>query len=96
MDENEKKSEYEFIREHAIMKRIIVENGLWETLLNDAEFNEYMREEYTGESNLEKYINENTCLRCGKGKPAYCEDCMQKVIAENAELQRRLVNAYVD
>lgn len=33
-------------------------------------------------------IDDTKCLRCGEGIPAYCEDCMQKVIAENAELQR--------
>ena len=38
-------------------------------------------------NDLEKYIDENTCLRCGSGKPGYCEDCFQKLIAENARLQ---------
>ena len=28
--------------EHKIMKRILVKNGLWETLLNDDEFIEYL------------------------------------------------------
>lgn len=40
------------------------------------------------DTNLEKYIDENTCLQCGKGKPRYCEDCMQKIISENARLQK--------
>ena len=31
--------------ENKIMKRIIVENGLWETLLNDDEFIEYLNKE---------------------------------------------------
>lgn len=31
--------------EHKIMKRILVENGLWETLLNDSEFIEYLDKE---------------------------------------------------
>lgn len=35
--------------EHRIMKRIIQENGLWETLLNDKEFLEYLRKDYEGE-----------------------------------------------
>ena len=31
--------------EHKIMKRILVENNLWETLLNDDEFIEYLKED---------------------------------------------------
>lgn len=31
--------------EHRIMKRIIQENGIWETLLNDNEFSKYLKEE---------------------------------------------------
>ena len=31
--------------EHKIMKRILVENGLWEKLLNDGEFINYLKEE---------------------------------------------------
>ena len=31
--------------EHKIMKRILVENNLWETLLNDSEFIEHLEEE---------------------------------------------------
>lgn len=34
----------EFKTEHKIMKRILVENNLWETLLNDDEFMEYMED----------------------------------------------------
>lgn len=34
----------EFKTEHKIMKRILVENNLWETLLNDNEFIEYMED----------------------------------------------------
>ena len=30
--------------EHKIMKRILVENNLWETLLNDDEFIEHLKE----------------------------------------------------
>ncbi len=33
---------------------------------------------------------EDTCLKCGKGKPGYCEDCHQKLIGENAKLQARV------
>ena len=32
----------EFKIEHKIMKRILVKNNLWETLLNDDEFIEYL------------------------------------------------------
>ena len=32
-------------KEHEIMKKILIENGLWETLLNDDRFLEYLREE---------------------------------------------------
>lgn len=31
-------------KEHAIMRRIIKDNGLWETLLNDDEFIAYLHE----------------------------------------------------
>ena len=31
--------------EHKIMKRILVEHNLWETLLNDGEFIKYLKEE---------------------------------------------------
>lgn len=31
-------------KEHAIMRRIIKDNGLWETLLNDDEFVAYLHE----------------------------------------------------
>lgn len=34
----------EFKAEHKIMKRILVENGLWERLLNDDEFIEHLEE----------------------------------------------------
>ena len=35
----------EFKNEHEIMKKILIEKGLWETLLNDDRFLEYLREE---------------------------------------------------
>ena len=35
----------EFKKEHKIMKRILVKNGLWEKLLNDDEFIEYLEED---------------------------------------------------
>lgn len=35
----------EFKKEHKIMKRILVENNLWETLLNDDEFIEHLEYE---------------------------------------------------
>lgn len=31
--------------------------------------------------------NANKCLHCGTGKPAYCEECFQKLITENFKLQ---------
>ena len=39
LDTLERKSQ-----EHRIMKRILIENNLWETLLNDDEFIEYLEE----------------------------------------------------
>ena len=43
---NETLSELEeFKKEHKIMKRILHENGLWETLLNDDEFVKHLRED---------------------------------------------------
>lgn len=35
----------EFKKEHEIMKKILIEKGLWETLLNNDRFLEYLREE---------------------------------------------------
>lgn len=32
-------------------------------------------------------IDEDNCLRCGSGKPVYCEDCYQELISANAKLQ---------
>lgn len=83
---------YNMKKEHSIMKRLIVDNGLWEKLLNDDEFITYLREDYTGKD----LIDETKCLKCGEGKPAYCEDCMQKVIAENAALQKERDDIYDD
>mgnify|MGYP003297900595 CR=1 FL=1 len=40
-------------------------------------------------NNVNKLIDDTKCLRCGSGTPAYCEDCMQAVIAENAKLQAK-------
>ena len=40
---------------------------------------------------LMEYFNRNTCLHCGKGKPAYCEDCYQELIGINAKLQNRII-----
>lgn len=37
------KQKLELQKEHSIMIRIIKENGLWETLLNDDEFLEHLR-----------------------------------------------------
>lgn len=37
---------------------------------------------------IEKLADKTTCLHCGKGKPGYCEDCYQKLIAMEAEHQR--------
>ncbi len=34
--------------EHKIMKKILIENNLWEELLNDDEFLEFLREDYEG------------------------------------------------
>lgn len=39
---------------------------------------------------LMDYFNRHTCLHCGKGKLGYCEECYQKLIAENAKLQKEL------
>ncbi len=34
--------------EHKIMKRILIENNLWQILLDDDEFLEFLREDYEG------------------------------------------------
>ena len=34
-------------------------------------------------------LEEETCLHCEKGVAAYCEECFQKLIAENLKLQRK-------
>lgn len=34
-----------------------------------------------------KRKNKKTCLHCGENVPDYCEDCYQKLIAENMKLQ---------
>ncbi len=39
---------HDFKIEHDIMKRILCQHGLWETLLNDKEFIKYLKEDYTG------------------------------------------------
>ena len=43
---------------------------------------------------LMEYFNRHTCLHCGKGKPEYCEDCYQKLIAENLRLQEKINELY--
>ena len=35
----------EFKKEHLIMKQILIENGLWEKLLNDDRFINYLKED---------------------------------------------------
>lgn len=32
-------------------------------------------------------MDKDKCLHCGEGEPGYCEDCYQKLIAENVRLQ---------
>ena len=44
---------------------------------------------------LENYINENTCLHCGIGKPGYCEECYQDLIGENSRLQKENRNVKI-
>ena len=39
----------DFLKEHAIMKKFIINKGLWEDFLNDDEFNKYLREDYKGD-----------------------------------------------
>lgn len=38
-------------------------------------------------------INCNKCLSCGNDTPYYCENCYQKLIAQNARLQNELNNS---
>ena len=45
---------------------------------------------------MNNLIDENKCLHCGEGKPGYCEECHQKLIAENAELQKERDGIYED
>lgn len=35
---------------------------------------------------------ENTCLHCGNGKAAYCEECYQELISENMKLKLKIKN----
>ena len=32
-------------------------------------------------------IKENTCLHCGSDEAKYCEDCYQRLLAENMTLK---------
>lgn len=38
------------------------------------------------------YFNkkDNNCLHCNNNKPLYCEECYQKLIGENAKLQKEV------
>lgn len=42
---------------------------------------------------IQKLNNDKHCLSCGVDTPHYCEDCYQKLIAENARLQNKLNNS---
>ena len=44
----QRKELHDIYVEHKIMKRILIEHGLWEELLNDDEFLEFLREDYKG------------------------------------------------
>ena len=39
---------YDFKSEHNIMKKVLIDHGLWEELLNNDEFLKYLREDYKG------------------------------------------------
>lgn len=39
---------YDFKSEHDIMKKMLIDHGLWEELLNNDEFLKYLREDYEG------------------------------------------------
>lgn len=39
---------HDFKSEHNIMKKILIDHGLWEELLNNDEFIKYLREDYEG------------------------------------------------
>ena len=39
---------HDFKSEHDIMKKILIDHGLWEELLNNDEFLKYLREDYEG------------------------------------------------
>lgn len=44
----QRKNLHDISVEHRIMKRILIENNLWDDLLNDDEFLEFLREDYEG------------------------------------------------
>lgn len=39
---------------------------------------------------LKKAEEKNTCLHCGSKRAAYCEECYQELISENAKLQTEI------
>ena len=39
---------YDFKSEHDIMKKMLIDHGLWEELLNNDQFLKYLREDYEG------------------------------------------------
>ena len=64
------------------------ENEMLKTLLMIIEGKDCVIETQAhNEEVLMNYFERNTCLHCGKGKPAYCEDCYQELIGMNAKLQ---------
>ena len=47
-------------------------------------FKEYKEQK---KKETEEILKDETCLRCGEGKPKYCENCIQELIAKNTSLQ---------
>lgn len=39
----------DFLQEHRIMKKFIIENGLWEKFINNKDFINYLREDWNGD-----------------------------------------------
>lgn len=53
-------------------------------------YKELEKDLYSTNELLNRYIDENKCLHCGKNIAGYCEECYQDLMGENAKLQLEL------
>lgn len=66
-----------------------IKNGEYEDLKGDVEATKWAIETIQSLKNkVQELEQQKACLHCGSGEAAYCEECYQKLIAENAKLQR--------